>query len=267
MSDRKSVDRLKAKLLSIGCLPIEFAAITAKGIPLNVRWSPLKDYAFDQSADLEMIPFIEVADGTLIALWLSTSPPSIVAIDAHGEAPRIVAKDFPNFLRALSNSQTGVEDIDLDFSNMIIPNYSTLPSRTGVAALEKRLQKWVVAHSSNQSPIRSEKAEAIRKRVHAIAKQMIREGRSNVYKARSVYWAMYFKVSRVKAGFQVTYLDLGKWLSVPDEYDLVPVVEKLIELSKDPKLRKFDVTITKEGIVEVNKGTQLVLIPPGMKLD
>lgn len=267
MSVKNSVERLKSKLLSVGCLPGEFATITAKGIPLNVKASPLKHHGFDRSADADMIPFIEIADGALVAFWISVSPAAIVAIDAHGEPPRIVAKDFQNFLRALSNSKTGVEDIDLDFLNITIPGYSELPSRSGVAALQKRLDKWAVANRSNQEPDRSSNAEAIRKQCHVIAKRMIRDGCSKVYNSRSMYWSMDYKVLRSKAGFQVTYLDYGKWFSVPEEYELVSVIEKLVERLKDPKLKKFDLCITKHGIVSVNDDSQLVLVPPGMKFD
>lgn len=39
-------------------------------------------------------------------------------------------------------------------------------------------------------------------------------------------------------------------------------MEELFPLMKDPKTRKCELTVTKEGIVSVDRDRQLVLVPP-----
>jgi hypothetical protein len=78
-------------------------------------------YGLKKAAELELVPFIQVADGSLVAAWYATDPPAIVFVGAHGESLRVIAKDFPNFLRSISASQTGVPDIDEDCADMSMP--------------------------------------------------------------------------------------------------------------------------------------------------
>lgn len=121
MVTSKAIERLKRKL-SIGRnLPVEFDVVASSDLPLTIAWSSLKPYGLKKSAELEMVPFIHVADGSLVAIWFAIDPPAIAVLGAHGEPPRIVAKDFPNFLRSISASQTGVPDIDKDRQLVIVP--------------------------------------------------------------------------------------------------------------------------------------------------
>ena len=262
MATSKAIDRLKRKL-SIGRNPpIEFALVTSNDLPLTIAWSSLKPYGLNKSAELEMVPFIRVADGSLVAIWFAIDPPAIVVLDAHGEPPRIVAKDFPNFLRSISASKTGVPDIDEDCVDISIPRYTARPSRAGITALQKKLDAWSQENSSLEQPRKGRDSEALRKCLHKAVKQMIHNGLSKIYTARDYHWDMNFEIKRTRSGLQVQYLDYGKWYDVPTRYDLRSIAEELLTLVKNPKLRKYELVVTKDGIVSVDKDRQLVLVPP-----
>lgn len=125
------IDRLERKLPRGRQLPREFKLLASSDLPLTIGWSSLHEYGLAKSAELELVPFLRIADGSLVALWYITEPPAIVVVGAHGEGPRVVAKDFANFLRSLSACQTGVPDLDEDFAGFSIPGFCARPSRTG----------------------------------------------------------------------------------------------------------------------------------------
>ncbi len=261
MVTSKAIDRRKRKIPSGRQLPGEFKLFASNDLPLTIGWSSLKSYGLRKPAELELVPFIRVADGTLVAIWFGTEPPAIVVLGAHGESPRIVAKDLPDFLRLISASKTGVPDIDEDCADMSIPGYCERPSRSGITALQKKLDAWSKRNSSLEQPRKDHDGEALRKRTHTAVKQMIRDGLSRVYTARD-YWSMDFQVHRLRTGVQIRYLDYGKWYDVPAKYNLELMMEDLFTLMKEPKVRKCELAVTKEGIVSVGNDRQLVLVPP-----
>jgi hypothetical protein len=263
MATSKAIERLKRKLSTERNLPVEFDVVASSDLPLTIAWSSLKPYGLNKSAELEMVPFIHVADGSLVAIWFAIDPPAIVVLGAHGERPRIVAKDFPNFLRSISASQTGVPDIDEDCADISIPLYTARPSRAGITALQKKLDAWSQENSSLEQPRKGRGSEALRKCLHKVVKQMIRDGLSRIYTARHYHWHINFEIKRKRSGLQVQYLDYGKWYDVPTRYELRSIVEELLALVKNPKLRKYQLVVSKDGIVSVDKDRQLILVPPG----
>jgi len=261
MVTSKEIDRLKRKIPIGRQLPSELKLIASSDLPLTIAWSSLREYGLTKSAELELVPFLQIADGSLVAMWYTTDPPAIVIIDAHGQSPLVVAKDFPNFLRSISASQTGVPDIDEDFAGVSIPGYCGRPLRSGIAALQKKLDAWAKKSSSLEQPTNGHGVEVLRKRTHTAVKQMIRDGLSQVYTLRD-YWSMSFQVKRVRNGVQIRYLDYGKWFDVPAKYNLELMMEDLFTWMKEPKASRCQLTVTKDGIVSVDNDRQLVLVPP-----
>ncbi len=86
MAMSKAIDRLKLKVPPGKELPGEFSLITSNRLPLTIAWSSLKSYGLKKSAELELLPFIQLADGSLVAVWYTAAPPAIVFVDAHGES-------------------------------------------------------------------------------------------------------------------------------------------------------------------------------------
>lgn len=243
-------------------LPAGFTALLSASLPIRVGWSSLKSHGLLKSAEQEMVPFIHIADGSLVALWFAVSPPAVAHIDVHGESPRVIAKDFPNFLRAISASKTGVADIDDDCAEINIRRFAGKPVRAGVAALQRSLAKWVSEHTSIVEPNDSPDAEVLRKRLHSVARHMIRDGLSAVYKLRHDYWDMDYRIQRKRNALSIEYLDYGEWHAVPSKYDIVSLVTSLLSIVKNQKLRKYEMTVTKDGIVSVDDDKQIALLPP-----
>lgn len=261
MATSKAIDRLKLKLPPGRQLPSELNFIVSNRLPLSIAWSSLKPYGLKKAAELELIPVIHVADGSLVALWYATDPPAIVFVGAHGESPRVIAKDFSNFLQSISTSKTGVPAIDEDCADTSVPGFTVSPSRSGIPTLQKKLDAWTKKNSSLQQPRCGSDTESLRKRIHRTVKLMIRDGLSQVYGSRD-YWSMHFRVKRVRTAIQIQYLDYGKWYAVPADYDFESMTADLLELMKEPKARRCELTVTRDGIVSIDDDRQLVLVPP-----
>ncbi len=73
---------------------------------------------------------------------------------------------------------------------------------------------------------------------------------------------MDFRVKRARTSVQIEYLDYGKWYVLPSEYGLESMIADLFDLMKDPRARKCELTVTKDGIVSIDDDRQLVLVPP-----
>lgn len=262
----RQLNQLKSKIPRGKKLPTGFQPFLSSKLPLRIAWNSLQPYGFDDSAEQEMVPFLHIADGSLVAMWFGSDPPAVVLIDSHGERPRIVAKDFPNFLRALSASKTGVSDIDEDCVGITIPRYATKASKSGVAALQRKLDAWSDSKSSLRPPTKSPDGEFLRVQAFQIAEKMILDGRCKVYSVGNDwepddYWDMDFRIQRKRSGLLIEYRDLGKWHKVPANYKLEAVVVGLLELVKNPKASVYELAVTTDGLVSIDNDKQLVLEP------
>ncbi len=78
MSSTKQLTRLKSKIPRGKKLPAGFKAFLSARLPLSISWTSLEPYGLTKSAEQEMVPFIHIADGSLVSLWLSVDPPAVV---------------------------------------------------------------------------------------------------------------------------------------------------------------------------------------------
>ena len=261
MVSQKQIDLIERKVPE-GCkLPTGFKAFLAADIPVRVAWNGLEPYGFCKSAEQEMVPFIAIADGSIVALWYSVKPPAVVLIDGHGEPPQVLATDFPNFLRSISASKTGVSDIDLDCAEISIPRYNAKPSRAGRAALQRKLVQWSNNFSAMVEPSQSDKSDDLRVKIHQTVSKMIRDGLSKVY-TPDHSWTMNLRIQRKRDGLKIEYLDYGKWYDVPKKYKFERHASDLLSLVKNSKPRKYDLAVTYYGLVSVDRDKQLLLMPP-----
>jgi hypothetical protein len=255
-----TINRIRRKLPADARLPNEFEILAATKLPLKIAWSSLRAYGLSKTAEKVLIPFLQLADGGLVAFWYVVSPPAVVYIDSHGDPARIIAKDLSNFLRSISHSRTGIADIDEDCADISITGYEAKPSRSGLTALQKKLNAWCESNSALQPPSNTKESERLRKRIHKVASQMVREGLSKVYKSRSE-WSMSFEIQRTRSDFAVRYLDYGKWYDVPVHYGIESLVREMYALIKNPTIRKCALDVTKDGLVSVDRDRQLLLTP------
>jgi len=181
MNSARQLERIE-KRLPAGCrLPSGFKTFLESALPLRIKWSSLANLGFGKAAEIEMVPFVHNADGGIVSLWFGTEPASVVSIDAHGEPPRIISIDFPNFLKAISASKTGVPDIDDSCDGILISRYRDKPTKSGTAALQRKLDSWVARHSALLEPNSSPDVENIRSELQRLTTQMIHDGLSKVY--------------------------------------------------------------------------------------
>lgn len=160
-----AINRIRRKLPAAAHLPNEFEILATTKLPLKIAWTSLGAYGLSKTAEKELIPFLQLADGGLVAFWYTVTPPAIVSIDAHGDPARIIAKDLSNFLRSISHSRTGIADLDEDCADISIRGYKTKPSRSGLTALQKKLDAWCEIHSALLRPSHTKESERLRKRV------------------------------------------------------------------------------------------------------
>ncbi len=262
MASSQQIRRIKSKIPSGKAVPTGFEQFLASRLQISIGWSSLKNYGFTKDAEQNLVPFIGIADGSLVALWFVVSPAAVVYVDSHGEQPRVVAKDFPNFLRSLANSNTGISDLDDDCAGTPIDGFASKPVISGIAKLQKQLNKWAQTQSSLQTPNKTADGEQLRKRIHAIATRMIRDGRCKVYSIWSDWWDMNYQIQRNRKGIAIQYLTFGKWYDVPNTYGLESEVSNLLTMVKNQKRRKYELAVTKSGMVSVDRDRELVLVPP-----
>jgi hypothetical protein len=122
--------------------------------------------------------------------------------------------------------------------------------------------EWVHAAEERTITRGEPEAEALRQRVHRIAEDMIRDGRSKVYTLLSPWWSMTFKIQRNGDDLSLTYLDYGAWFPVPLEYNLVKEVEALLKFVRHTDRQQYELSACTAGIVSVGPNKELVLVPP-----
>jgi hypothetical protein len=242
-------------------LPAHFADFIRAKPPYRIEWNDLDIYDLKPSAAESAVPFINLPDGAVVALWYHAASPAVVHIGAHGERG-VVARDFEDFLKGLAAGSCGVPDLDGDGPFRVAG--ITGKARKPPAALQKKFEAWFKKHSALLEPLNTQETESLRQRVHEIAKSMIRDGLSKVYTLSSTWWSMDFQIKCTKANLTISYLDFGAWYPVPDKYKLEQEVVELLKLVKDTGRRHYELSTCSPGIVSIDRDRQLVLVPPGM---
>jgi hypothetical protein len=147
-----------------------------------------------------------------------------------------------------------------------VPGVLGDPGREGLPAVQEKFDNWCKKHSALQEPLRRPDSEALRRRMHQIAMEMIRDGWSKVYSLSSLWWSMDYRIERTDTGLLISYLDYGEWLPVPaeyaTEYGLDREAMRLLELVKHKRRRRYDLSVCRPGIVSVDRDRELVLEPP-----
>lgn len=250
-------------------MPAEFPAfvslvVSPKGPrhdALRVGWSdPTGLLNVDKAAKSELVPFLKLADGGGIAFWKDGEDQRIVHYDSEG-GHEVLALDFRDFLaRLLKPTEAFREqielDVDLDVSELISP---TKPKAVP-AALNRKLAAWIESHSLNGPIVKSEDGEKLRKQLVAMARRMLTDGLSKVYKPGTFHWQVDVLAVKGKEHWTATYLDYGKWHELPAKYGLSELLPALLPLMKSRKAR-YSINIWKSGEVFVDKGNELVLQP------
>jgi hypothetical protein len=242
-------------------LPARFDDFLRAKLPFRVEWNDLDAYGLKPSATMEAVPFLRLPDGGLVALWYHAAEPAVVHIGGHGEL-KVVASDFDNFLRGIGARCSGLPDIDEGEESFYVPGVRGKPNGARVASLQEKFDKWFKQHTSLLEPHRSPETEALRQRVHKIAENMIRDGRSSVYTPSSPWWSMSFRIERVGDDLSITYLDYGEWHSLPTGYELAEEIAALFKLVKNKERLRYELTACSAGIVSIDRDRELILVPP-----
>lgn len=245
-----------------GCkLPARFDDFLRAKPPFAVEWNNLDAYCLKPTATKEAVPFLRLPDGGLVAFWYHAAPPAIVHIGGHGEL-KVIAHDFDDFLKGIGARCSGLPDFDEADHAFRVPGVKGKPTREGLPALQERFEAWFKKHTSLQEPLATPEAEALRQRVHRIAEEMIRDGRSKVYTLSSPWWSMSFQIERTDMDLSISYLDYGKWYPVPKKYNLVQEVIALLKLTKHKNRSHYELSACSAGIVSIDRDRELLLVPP-----
>jgi hypothetical protein len=109
MKNRIGDSKIRQRIPEGYKLPERFDEFLQAEPPFDVEWNSLKPYDLQRSAEKEVVPFLHLPDGGLVAFWYHATSPAIVYISGHGEL-RVIARDFDNFLRGLNTRSTGLPD-------------------------------------------------------------------------------------------------------------------------------------------------------------
>jgi hypothetical protein len=228
---------------------------------LRVGWSdPTQLLNVDKSAASEFLPFLKLADGGGVAFWKDGEHQRIAVYDSEG-GHEVLALDFRDFLARLGRPTKAFReriefDVDLDTSKLI-PRTTPKPVP---AALNRKLTAWIESHSLSAPTLKSADGEELRKKLVAMARRMLVDGLSKVYKPRAVFWKLDLLLVKHGQHWRATYLDYGKWYDLPTQYGLIELLPALLPLMKSRKAR-YAFVIMKSGQVFVDGGNELALEP------
>ena len=239
--------------------PARFDDLVRAEPPLWIEWNSLRTFNLKRTADREVVPFLHLWDGALVAFWYREPSPAVVCID-HDGLPKVVAGTFDDFLLRINAKRTGIPDVDECGQGHRVPGVRGKPAADDLTELQQEFEQWFRRHSALVQPTASPEAEALRQRVFRIVEQMIRDGRSKVYNSGN-WWDINFQVRRDGEKVTVTYLDYGKWYPVPAKYKLVPEVRALLQMAVHKKRRRYDLKVIRPGHVFLENGRELQLAP------
>jgi hypothetical protein len=259
------IEQIRKKLPAGAKLPSSFGRLMEDKLPVDIRWTSLAQYELKSSASKEAVPFLALGDGGIICFWFHGDPAPIVHIGAHGEV-EVVAANFDAFLRDINSRRTGISDLDEADEPIRIPGVRKAATRKKHKKLQVQLQEWFESHSALQKPLKASTSDALRRRFVRIAKAMLKKGLSKVYSAKDDDWSMTFRAQRTGSRLKLTYLDYGEWYDVPASYGLEATINEVLALVKHPKRKQFEIEVTVDGLVSVDRDKELVLVPDNFLL-
>ncbi|MBW3599418.1 MAG: SMI1/KNR4 family protein [Planctomycetes bacterium] len=222
-------------------------------------------------------------DGSTLALWLyagtDTSTAPVVHLGSEGDHLMVIADNFRDFLAlfGIGYGELGFDDLSKPpaepetaarLREWLAAEFGISCAATGIELVQHAqachpdFAQWVRAAEERTITRGEPEAEDLRQRVHRIAEDMIRDGRSRVYTLSSPWWSMDFKIERDGADLSISYLDFGEWYSVPPKYKLLEEAAALLKFVKNKERRQYELSTCTAGIVSVGPNKELVLVPP-----
>lgn len=222
-------------------------------------------------------------EGSKLALWLyagtDTSTAPVVHLGSEGDQLIVLADNFRDFLAlfGIGYGELGFDDLSQPpaepetaarLREWLVAEFGVRCPETGIALVQRAqarhpdFAQWV--HAAQEATITRGKpeAETLRQRIHRIAEDMIRDGRSKVYTLSSTWWSMDFKIEGDGDDLSITYLDFGQWYPVPPNYRLAEEVAALLKFVKNNERRRYELSTSITGILSVGPNRELVLVPP-----
>nr|MCU0705615.1 SMI1/KNR4 family protein [Fimbriiglobus sp.] len=138
MMKRKTRDAatdIRRRIPEGGEWPSRFEALVEADPPLRIEWNSLRAFHLNRTADREVVPFLHLFDGGLVAFWYREPSPAVVCID-HDGRPMVVAPTFDDFLRRINVKRTGIPDIDEGGRGYRVPGVRGRPTLKGLAELQ-----------------------------------------------------------------------------------------------------------------------------------
>jgi len=261
----RKVATIQRKLRGRVRLPAEFPAfvelVTHPKDPrrdlMNVRWSdPRWLLNADKSAVDSFVPFLLFADGGVAAFWVDGTALRVVRCDSEGQYA-VLAQDFRDFTARLAKPDAELLD-QLELQGPL--DTRAHEPRRVPASTNKAFSRWVESHSLDAKTPQTATTDEIRKTLHAIARRMVDDGLSKVYKPSDAHWKMTFRLMKVADRWTITYLDYGDWYPMPAQYGLEAVLPDLLPAMKTRK-KSYELAIWQDGKVFADRGNQIYLEP------
>jgi hypothetical protein len=268
MKRKIAIDGIRKRVPAGFQLPTSFARFAADvggeigdGPWFHVAWAnadPLRP--LDAGGRGALLPFLRFRDGGVVAFWLErVARAPIVHLDSEG-GQRVVGTHLDDFFARLARRRTGVPDLD-DCAPLVLRGVGKPAG--GLGAAQRRFVAWTEAHSALRRPTAGADGEKLRRAMMTIARKML--GKLTSYTARD-YWSVALRAERKAGRLVVTYMGKGGihgvWPQVPPAYGVEAPVAQLLTMVKHPNKGKWDITITKSGIVTFDRDKELLLVDP-----
>jgi len=228
----------------------------------DILWTNIDKFGLDKKALLELVPFLRLGDGGIVAFWLNTPDSiNIIQIDSEGKYC-VSASSFDEFIERITLHKTGIFDIDESEKTIVFKiNGKSSIKLSNLNSLNVKFRKWYKKHLLLQKPITSALAEELRKKLYSIVCEMLNDGLSKVYTSDSSWWNMNFKFLNIGENIKALYLDYGNWIPIPDKYEFVEESLKLLQFTKSKNLNSFELDISSYGGVSINRDRELLIVP------
>ncbi len=245
-------DRVPPALLRLA--EVAAAARAERPLPFQVGWSNPANLLRLRGGPLrELVPFLRLGDGGVVAMWLAEAEPAVVLLGIDGEC-RVIAVNIEAFLQRLAAGTTGVPSCTEPLPEL---GAAAVEDGTVPEALVAAFREWLAAGSALRAPTDLKRAEAARKALYRGARALVRDGLQRPHTLTGGWWSVSLSFRRSDAGWSVERLVRGKWLAVPAEYPLAEQGPELRAVYGHPRKTRFAVQVIDSGLVTLERDMEL----------
>lgn len=253
--------QIRAKLPAGRELPAKFDAFVraAAAKCVCIEWNDPDPFGFKRTARKQLLPFLKIGDGGLIALWYHADVPAILHIGSEGQR-EVIAATFDDYLKEINAKFTDDAEYRYADSRYRIPGVKGKPNRGKLAELRTKFDAWFEQYTTFRKPLVKPEAESLRRQACAIVEKILRDERSQTDSQEPSWHSMTLKIERSGDDIAITRRVHGEWRPLPRKYKFSEVARGLLKFVLNKKRKSYEVLVTRHGTLSIEHTRQLILV-------